>query len=190
MNLLISWFSMIIKHDKSRSFLILQRRYFLQNRLFIKMNYIQIIVQDYLDPYELLYIHHSRILFVLQWYGTPLLFFFVIHNMYTNLLMVLKVETNMTYILHTMSVCQGKIIAPVIFLFMVSTLINTLYRSWKRSRLILPTFHCHTTSPHYLVCLIGHILHTPSASPTSNSRTHRFMYVYNGAFFSTIRENI
>jgi hypothetical protein len=83
---------------------------------------------------------------ILKKYGANPKFVAAVQTMYTNLKVVLKIETEVCEILQSVGVQQGDNMAPVIFLFLMSATAETLELEWKRLELRCLLLHTHLTT--------------------------------------------
>ncbi len=65
-------------------------------------------------------VDHDLLLPILEKCGAPPKFVASIHTMYTNLVVVVKIEKEIQEILQSVGVCQGDNMAPILFLFLMS----------------------------------------------------------------------
>ena len=70
--------------------------------------------------------YHSLLLCVLEQYGAPPKFVTAIQTIYTDNVCALKIEKETIEILQTVGVCQGDNMAPVLFLFLMTTFAESL----------------------------------------------------------------
>jgi hypothetical protein len=70
--------------------------------------------------------NHDLLLKVLGKYGAPPKFVAAIKTMYTDLKVVLKIDKEITEIMQSVGVRQGDNMAPVLFLFLMSAVAETL----------------------------------------------------------------
>jgi len=74
--------------------------------------------------------NHELLLSILEKYGAPPKFVSAIERMYTDLVVVLKIEKEVEEILQGVGVRQGDNMAPVLFLFLMSAFAETLEIEW------------------------------------------------------------
>jgi hypothetical protein len=104
--------------------------------------------------------NHALLLDVLEKYGAPPKFVSAVECMYTNLVVVLKIENKVEEILQEVGVRQGDNMAPVLFLFLMSAFSETLEIEWRNSGIGVATIH--TISNEDLVAGKGQVRgHTP-----------------------------
>jgi hypothetical protein len=75
--------------------------------------------------------NHDLFIKILDKYGAPPKFVAAIKTMYTGLKVVLKIDNKTWEILQSVRVRQGIIMAPVLFLFLMSSAAKTLELEWK-----------------------------------------------------------
>ncbi len=77
--------------------------------------------------------NHDLLLHILEKYGAPPKFIASIHNMYTDLVVVLKIEKKIQEIMQSIGSYQGNNMAPVLFLFLMSAAAKTLEVKWHET---------------------------------------------------------
>jgi hypothetical protein len=126
--------------------------------------------------------NHDLLLKILEKYGAPLKFVAAIKTMYTDLTVVLKIDKEICEILQSMGVQQGDNMAPVLFLFLMSTAAETLELAWKRVNIeVLTVAHTPATELDK-----GYVRgHTPKMFSSRNLtayKIYQLLYVNDGAF--------
>ncbi len=77
--------------------------------------------------------NYELLLTLLEKYGAPPLFVSAVERMYQNLVVVLKIEKEKQEFWQSVGVQQGDIMAPVLFLFLMSAFAETLKIEWKNA---------------------------------------------------------
>jgi hypothetical protein len=76
---------------------------------------------------------NNKLLFrLLTKYGAPPTFVAAIRKIYTSNVVVLKIKKEVREILQEVGVCQGDNMVPVLFLFLMTTFVETLEAEWKQ----------------------------------------------------------
>jgi hypothetical protein len=112
--------------------------------------------------------------------------------MYTNLVVVLKIENKVEEILQEVGVCQGNNIAPVLFLFLISAFSETLEIEWRNAGIGVATIHM--ISNEDLVAGKGQVRgHTPKqyfARALTVTEILQCIYVNDSAFLFPTQEDM
>ena len=133
--------------------------------------------------------NHHLLIKILEKYGAPPKFVAAVTKMYTNLKVILKIDSELREFLQSVGVRQGDNMAPVLFLFLMSAAAETLEIEWKRRNIgVLTVAHApdnnittgqvrgHTPrmyNARYLCCIgmyglaiVGRTTHIPSTFPS------------------------
>ena len=87
--------------------------------------------------------NHKLMFDILKKYGAPPKLVSAIERMYTDLKVVLKIGKEITKINQTVGVRQGDPMSPVLFLFIIASLPETLEQEWEKADIPKASFH-HT----------------------------------------------
>ncbi len=74
--------------------------------------------------------NHELLLTILKRYGSPPKFVPAVRTMYTNNIVILKIEKEIAEIKQEVGVRQGDNMAPVLFLFLMTAFAETLDIEW------------------------------------------------------------
>jgi hypothetical protein len=127
-------------------------------------------------------VNHDLLLRILEKYGAPPKFVASIHTMYTDLVVVLKIEKEIQEILQNVGVRQGNNMAPVLFLFLMSAAAKTLEVKWCKTGIaVLKVLH---SSDNELEsgCIRGHISCMYNSTRLTAFEIFLLLYINNGAF--------
>jgi hypothetical protein len=118
----------------------------------------------------------------LKKYGAPPKFIASIHTMYTNLVVVLKIEKEIQEILQSIRDRQGNNMAPVLFLFLMSAAVKTLEVKWcKTSIAVLKVVHSSDNELE-LGCICGYTPRMYNSTRLTAFEIFQLLYVNNGTF--------
>jgi hypothetical protein len=126
--------------------------------------------------------NHDLLLCILGKYGNPPKFVASIHTMYTNLIVVLKIEKEIQEIMQIVGVCQGDNMAPVFFLFLMSAAAKKLEVKWREAGIaVLKVVHL-SNNELKSGCICGHTPHMYNSTRLTAFEIFQLLYVNNGAF--------
>jgi hypothetical protein len=136
--------------------------------------------------------NHELLLTLLEKYRAPPHFVSAVEKMNQNLVVVLKIEKEVQELWQPVGVRQGDNMAPVLFLFLMSAIAETLEIEWKNASIS--------------VCTVGSVIGTELANGGGKLHGHlpkdylsrsltaveilRCLYVNDGAFIFTTRADL
>ena len=136
--------------------------------------------------------NHELLLSILEKYGAPPKFVSAIERMYTDLVVVLKIEKEVEEILQGVGVRQGDNMAPVLFLFLMSAFAETLEIEWKNQGIGVVTVQ--TASEEALLegkaAIKSHSISQYTSRTLSAYEILQCLYVDDGAFVFNTRSDM
>ncbi len=127
-------------------------------------------------------VNHDLLFCILEKYGAPPKFVASIHTMYTNLIMVLKIEKEIQDILQSVGVRQGDNMAPVLFLFLMSAAATTLEVEWHETGIAVLKVVYLSDDELESGCICGHTPCMYNSIRLTPFEIFQLLYVGNGAF--------
>jgi hypothetical protein len=125
---------------------------------------------------------HDLLLCTLGKYGAPPKFVASIYTMYTNLIIVLKIEKEIREIMQNVGVCQGNNMAPVLFLFLMSAADKTLeVKLHKAGIAVLKVAHLSDDELES-GCILGHTPCMYNSTRLTTFKIFQLLYDDDGAF--------
>jgi hypothetical protein len=129
--------------------------------------------------------NHELMLKILEQYGAPPKFRDSIKRLYTNLKVIVKIGKEKAEIDQEVGMRQGDNVSLVIFLFLMSTFVETLEEEWTQSGLSEAIFKNVTHASKGQ--LTGHLI--GGAKRALDLIIHQLLYIDNVAFFFETRED-
>jgi hypothetical protein len=126
--------------------------------------------------------NHDLLLCILGKYGAPPKFVASIHTMYTDLVVVLKIEIEFQEIMQSVGVHQGDNMAPVLFLFLMSVAAKTLEVKWREDGIAVLKVAHSSDNKLESGCIRGHTPRMYNSTRLTTFEIFQLLYVNNGAF--------
>jgi hypothetical protein len=126
--------------------------------------------------------NHDLCLCIIEKYGAPPKLVASIHTMYTNLVVVLKIEKEIQKILQSIGVRQGNNMAPVLFLFLMSAAAKTLEVEWHKYGIAVLKVVQSSDDELESGCIRGHTPRMYNSTRLTAFEIFQLLYVDNGAF--------
>jgi hypothetical protein len=126
--------------------------------------------------------NHNILLDILERYGAPPHFIAAVARIYRDLIVVLKIEKEIVELPQTVGVRQGDNMAPVLFLFLMSAFAETLEVAWREAGIEVCTVQSVTGTR----LTAGNLARNLTAVEIFQC----FLYVDDGAFISSSRDNL
>jgi hypothetical protein len=125
--------------------------------------------------------NHNLLLRILEKYSAPPKFVTSIHTMYTDLVVVLKIEKEVWEILQSIGVCQDDNMAQVLFLFLMSAATETLEVKWREAGIaVLKVAHTRDDELES-GCVRGHTPFMYNSTKLTAFEIFQLLYVDDGA---------
>ena len=125
---------------------------------------------------------HNILLDIIERYGAPPHFIAAVARIYRDLIVVLKIEKEIVELPQTVGVRQGDNMAPVLFLFLMSAFAETLEVAWREAGIEVCTVQSVTGTR----LTAGNLARNLTAVEIFQC----FLYVDDGAFISSSRDNL
>jgi hypothetical protein len=127
-------------------------------------------------------VNHDLLLCILEKYGAPPKFVASIRTMYTNLVVVLKIEKEIQEIKQSVGVCQGNNMAPVLFLFLMSAAAKTLEVKWREAGIAVLKVAHSSDNELESGCICGHTPRMYNSTRLTAFEIFQLLYVEDSAF--------
>jgi hypothetical protein len=102
--------------------------------------------------------------------------------MYTNLVVVLKIEKEIQEIMQSIGVCQGNNMAPVLFLFFMSAAAKTVEVKWHKAGIAVLKVAHPSNDELESGCICGHTPCMYNSTRLTTFKTFQLLYVDDSAF--------
>ncbi len=126
--------------------------------------------------------NHDLLRCILEKYGAPQKIVAFIHTMYTNLVVVLKIEKEIQEILQSVGVRQGNNMASVLFLFLMSAAAKTLEVKWHETGIAVLKVAHSSNNELESGCIRGHTPHMYNTTRLTTFEMFQLLHVDDGVF--------